>query len=346
MTMCAILKPKAAPGLRMDEVPIPQIGERDVLIRVLKTSICGTDAHIYKWDAWAQQTLSPPLIIGHEFMGRVAKIGSRVKEIQVGMRVSGEGHITCGHCPQCHEGLRHLCPNTQGIGVQRSGCFAEYIALPEENVFILPDSISDDDAAIFDPFGNAVHTALSCELVAQDVLITGAGPIGCMAAAVARKAGARHVVITDLSLYRLELARHMGATEQVDVSKESVANVAKRLGIDHGFDVGLEMSGHPTGLQTLIDQMHSGGKIALLGILPPECCIDWNLIIFKMLHIQGISGRQVFRTWHQMIHLLESGLDLSPIITHHLPAKQFEEGFAAMMSGQSGKIILDWSSAC
>ncbi len=342
--MKAIVKKTAAPGLSLEDVPIPTVGERDVLIQVIKSSICGTDAHIYKWDSWAQHTLKPPIVVGHEFVGKVVEIGSAVKEIHVGQRVCGEGHITCGHCQQCQEGLRHLCSDTKGIGVQRPGCFAEYISMPEENVFVLPDTISDDYAAIFDPFGNAVHAALSFELVAEDVLITGAGPIGCMAAAVARKAGARHVLITDLSDYRLDLALKMGATAVVNIAKESVSEVVKRLEIDHEFGIGLEMSGHPNGLKTLVEQLHNGGKIALLGLLTDNCLIDWNQVIFKMLHLQGISGRQVFRTWHQMIHLIEAGLNLKPIITHHLPADEFEKGFEAMMSGQSGKVILDWTS--
>lgn len=339
--MKAILKPNRAEGLVMAEVPKPTIGLNDVLVKIKKTSICGTDIHIYKWDAWAQKTIPAPMVIGHEFMGVIDEVGANVKGVKVGDRVAGEGHIVCGVCPNCKKGLKHICANTKGVGVHRQGCFAEYLSIPAENVFILPDSIPDDVAAIFDPYGNATHTALSFDLAGEDVLITGAGPIGMMAAGIARKAGARHVVITDLNEYRLDLAKKMGATP-VNIAKESLKEKMKSLGIDWGFTVGLEMSGHPAGLNQMLESMQHGGKVALLGILPPGTAIDWDLVIFKMLFLKGIYGREIFGTWYKMVHLLEAGLDLSPIITHHFKAEDFQKGFDAMLSGQSGKVILDW----
>lgn len=282
------------------------------------------------------------MVVGHEFMGVIVEIGRNVKDFKVGQRVSGEGHITCGICPNCKKGLKHVCSNTLGVGVHRPGSFAEYISLPAENVFALPDSIPDDLAAIFDPFGNATHTALSFDLVGEDVLITGAGPIGIMAAAIARHAGARHVVITDMNDYRLEIASHMGATKTVNIAKESLKEETERMGINYGYTVGLEMSGAPAGLNTMLEAMQHGGKVALLGILPPNTTIDWDLVIFKMLQLKGIYGREIFSTWYKMTHMLESGLNLSPIITHHFPIDRFKEGFDVMISGQSGKVILDW----
>jgi threonine 3-dehydrogenase len=340
--MKALVKKQKTPGLWIDDVPVPKIAEDEVLIKVRKTSICGTDVHIYKWDPWAQKTIPVPMVVGHEFVGEIAEIGSAVKGLKVGDRVSGEGHITCGTCRNCRKGDKHLCPNTLGVGVNRHGCFAEYFNLPAENAFLLPADIKDDLAAIFDPFGNATHTALSFDLVGEDVLITGAGPIGIMAAAIARFAGARNVVITDMNDYRLELARKMGATTTVNVGKESLKEVMKRLGIEHGFSVGLEMSGAPPALASLLECMENGGKIALLGIFPGPVSIDWDLVLFKMLAIKGIYGREIFSTWYKMTHMLQRGLDIAPIITHHFPVDQFEKGFEAMLAGNAGKVILNW----
>lgn len=340
--MKALVKRERQEGLWLEDVPMPHVGDEDVLIKVKKSSICGTDVHIWKWDAWAQKTIPVPMVVGHEFMGVIVEIGRNVKDFKVGQRVSGEGHITCGICPNCKKGLKHVCSNTLGVGVHRPGSFAEYISLPAENVFALPDSIPDDLAAIFDPFGNATHTALSFDLVGEDVLITGAGPIGIMAAAIARHAGARHVVITDMNDYRLEIASHMGATKTVNIAKESLKEETERMGINYGYTVGLEMSGAPAGLNTMLEAMQHGGKVALLGILPPNTTIDWDLVIFKMLQLKGIYGREIFSTWYKMTHMLESGLNLSPIITHHFPIDRFKEGFDVMISGQSGKVILDW----
>lgn len=341
--MKALVKKEHREGLWMDEVPIPEIGERDVLIKVKKSSICGTDVHIYKWDEWAQKRIAVPMVIGHEYMGEIAKVGSHVKDLKIGQRVSSEGHIVCGTCINCMQGRKHLCPNTLGTGVDRPGSFAEYLATPAENIFILPDSVPDDLAAIFDPFGNAVHTALSFNLTGEDVLITGAGPIGIMAAAIANHAGAHHVIITDINEYRLTLARKMGATTAINVAQHSLKDELKKLGINNGFTVGLEMSGDPRGLRSLLENMQPGGNVALLGILPPHTSIDWDLIIFHMLNIKGIYGREIFSTWFKMSHLLESGLNLSPIITHHFSIDDFQKGFDAMLSGNSGKVILSWS---
>jgi threonine 3-dehydrogenase len=340
--MKALVKRERQEGLWLEDVPMPHVGDEDVLIKVKKSSICGTDVHIWKWDAWAQKTIPVPMVVGHEFMGVIVEMGRNVKGLKVGQRVSGEGHITCGICPNCKKGLKHVCSNTLGVGVHRHGSFAEYISLPAENVFALPDSIPDDLAAIFDPFGNATHTALSFDLVGEDVLITGAGPIGIMAAAIARHAGARNVVITDMNDYRLEIASHMGATKTVNIAKESLKEETERMGIQYGYTVGLEMSGAPAGLNTMLEAMQHGGKVALLGILPPNTTIDWDLVIFKMLQLKGIYGREIFSTWYKMTHMLESGLNLSPIITHHFPIDRYQEGFEVMISGQSGKVILDW----
>jgi threonine 3-dehydrogenase len=340
--MKALVKRHPSAGLWMEDVPVPKFGDDEVLIKTVKTSICGTDLHIYKWDSWAQKTIPVPMVIGHEFMGEIAKIGKNVKGLKVGDRVSGEGHITCGICPGCLTGRKHLCKNTQGIGVQRHGCFAEYFNLPAENVFPLPPEISDDLASIFDPFGNAMHTALSADLTGEDVLITGAGPIGCMAAAIAKKAGARHVVITDINDYRLDLALKLGATNAINVGKIFIEDAMKTLGLDNGFTVGMEMSGSPKGFSTLLETAQHGAKIALLGILPPHCDINWDLVIFKMLTIKGIYGREIFGTWFKMIHMLQSGLNIAPVITHRFPATAFEEGFQTLLAGNSGKVILDW----
>lgn len=340
--MKALVKKHATKGLWLEEVPMPEVGSNDVLIKIRKSAICGTDVHIYKWDEWAQKTIKTPLVVGHEFMGEVVEIGSHVKNIKVGDRVSAEGHITCGYCPNCKKGKKHLCMNEIGVGVHRSGTFAEYVSLPEENIFQLPNFIADDIAAIFDPFGNAVHTALSFPLTTEDVLITGAGPIGIMTAAIARKAGARNVVVTDVNDYRLEIAQKLGATAVVNVAETSLEKAMKKLKIEHGFTVGLEMSGSPRGFNDMLENMRHGGNIALLGILPPNCIIDWDHVIFKMLNIKGIFGREIFSTWYQMTALIESGLDLSTLITHHYHYNEFEKGFEAMLSGQSGKVILDW----
>lgn len=340
--MKALVKKFSKPGLWMEDVPVPAMADNEVLIKTRKTSICGTDVHIYKWDAWAQKTIPVPMVVGHEFMGEIVSMGRNVQGLKIGDRVCGEGHITCGLCPNCRMGKKHLCMKTIGVGVNRHGCFAEYFNLPAENVFVLPDSIPDDVAAIFDPYGNATHTALSFELIGEDVLITGAGPIGIMAAAIARKAGARNVVITDMNEYRLNLAREMGATCAVNVSKTTIQEATKAIGLDHGFTVGLEMSGHPQGLSTLLEMTRHGGHIALLGILPHGCGIDWDLVIFKMLTLKGIYGREIFSTWYKMTHMLESGLNLAPVITHRFAIDDFQKGFDIMLSGQSGKVILNW----
>lgn len=344
-TMRALVKAQAGPGLVMRTVPTPSMGPNDLLIHINKTAICGTDVHIYEWDAWASRTLPVPLVVGHEFMGEVVAVGSEVQGFAVGDRVSGEGHITCGHCRNCRAGRRHLCRNTVGVGVQRDGCFAEYLALPAFNAFKLPDDIPDEVAAFFDPLGNAVHTALSFDLVGEDVLITGAGPIGCMAAAICRHVGARHVVVTDVNPYRLALAEQMGATRAVDVrSVKDLWTVMRPLGMTEGFDVGLEMSGQPSAFREMLRTMNHGGRIAMLGIPSQEIAIDWNQVVFKGLHIKGIYGREMFETWYKMRSLLQSGLKVRPVLTHQLPAAQFEEAFEVMRSAASGKVVLDWRS--
>jgi len=339
--MKALVKMKAEAGLWLEEVPMPTIGPTDVLIKIRKSAICGTDVHIYKWDTWAQKNVPVPLVIGHEFMGEVVELGKNVVGIACGDRVSAEGHITCNSCPNCKIGKKHLCMNTVGLGYHRNGTFAEYVSLPAENIFKLPNFIADDIAAVFDPFGNAVHTALSFPLVTEDVLITGAGPIGIMAAAIARKAGARNVVVTDVNQYRLDLAQKMGATAVVNVSNTDLKKVMRHLNIEHGFTIGLEMSGNAQAFRDMLSSMRHGGNIALLGILPPDCVIDWDLVIFKMLNIKGIYGREIFSTWYQMTNLIESGLDISPMITHHYRYDDFEKGFEAMFSRKSGKAMLD-----
>ena len=341
--MTALTKQFPREGVWMQTVARPVPGPNDLLIRVRKSSICGTDVHIYNWDDWAARTIPAGMVIGHEYVGVVQELGSEVRGFAVGDRVSGEGHVTCGHCRNCRAGRRHLCRNTQGVGVNRPGSFAEYLVLPAFNAFRIPDNISDDVAAIFDPFGNAVHTALSFDLVGEDVLITGAGPIGAMACAVARHAGARNVVVTDVNDYRLDLALKMGATRAVNVAREDLWAVAQaELGMTEGFDVGMEMSGSGAALNQMLRAMNHGGKVALLGIPAAGVSIDWNDVIFKGLHIKGVYGREMFETWYKMAALVQSGLDLSPIITHHFPVAEFQQGFDAMRSGQSGKVILDW----
>jgi threonine 3-dehydrogenase len=344
MRMKALAKTARAPELAMIDLPVPEVGHNDVLIRIGKTGICGTDIHIWKWDDWAQQTIPVPMQVGHEYIGIVAEVGQEVRGFKVGDRVSGEGHITCGHCRNCRAGRRHLCRNTLGVGVNRPGAFAEYLSLPATNAFRIPDDISDDLAAIFDPFGNAVHTALSFDLVGEDVLITGAGPIGIMAVAIARHVGARHVVITDVNDYRLDLARQMGATRAVNASQTKLRDVMEDLGMTEGFDVGLEMSGVPAAFSDMLAAMNHGGKVALLGILPGNTAIDWNHVIFKGLEIKGIYGRQMYETWYKMVAMLQSGLDIAPVITHRFAARDFRQGFEAMLSGRSAKVVLDWSS--
>ncbi len=340
--MKALVKKKSEPGIWLDEVERPQLGHNDVLIKISKTAICGTDIHIYNWDAWARQTIPVPMHVGHEFVGEIVETGSEVDGYHAGDRVSGEGHITCGYCRNCRAGRRHLCRNSKGVGVDRPGCFAEFLCIPAQNVFKLPDSIGDDIASILDPLGNATHTALSFDLVGEDVLITGAGPIGIMAVAIARHAGARHVVITDVNDYRLDLARKMGASVAHNVANGSLDEVMDALGMTEGFDVGLEMSGNPMALRDLLRTMHHGGKVALLGLPPEETAVDWQQIIFKGLEIKGIYGREMFETWYKMTSMLQSGLDISPVITHHFPLSEFQQGFDIMRSGQSGKVILDW----
>lgn len=343
--MKALVKRKAEPGLWMEEVPEPQVGINDVLIRVFKTGICGTDVHIYNWDSWARKTIPVPMVVGHEFVGEIVEVGSNVQVFEPGQIVSGEGHVVCGVCRNCMAGRRHLCADTQGIGVNRAGAFAEYISIPMTNVWHHADGIDLDVASIFDPFGNAVHTALTFPILGEDVLITGAGPIGCMAAAVAKHAGARYVVVSDVNPWRLELAKKMGATRVVDVREERISDVQKELGMQEGFDVGLEMSGNPAGFRDMLDNMCHGGKVAMLGIPSEPMPIDWNHVIFNMLTIQGIYGRRMYETWYSMTVLLQGGLDIAPIITHRMPYTEFEEGFQTMLSGQSGKIVLDWASA-
>ncbi|EFB40917.1 MULTISPECIES: L-threonine 3-dehydrogenase [Parachlamydia] len=340
--MKALVKKEPKEGIWLEKVPIPKIEPNEVLIKVRKTAICGTDVHIYKWDTWSQNRVPVPLVIGHEFVGDIVEVGSRVKDFKVGQRVSAEGHLTCGHCRACKKGQKHLCFHTVGLGYDCQGCFAEFVKIPEENVFVVPASVSDDIAAIFDPYGNAVHTALSFDLVGEDVLITGAGPIGIMGAAIARKAGARQVVVTDINPFRLELAQKMGATVAVNIGKESLTDVMKREGIIDGFTVGMEMSGNTAAFNSLVDSMQHGGKIALLGILPPETHINWNNVIFKMLTLKGIYGREIFSTWFKMTALIESGLDLNPIITHQFSYEDYQAGFDAMISTHSGKVILNW----
>ena len=341
--MKALAKTKAEPGLELVDVPEPKVGINDVLIRVNRTGICGTDLHIYKWDAWAQQTIPVPMVVGHEFVGEIVQVGSNVNDFRVGDIVSGEGHVVCGRCRNCMAGRRHLCADTKGVGVNRPGAFAEYLSLPMTNVWQHAPGIDLDVASIFDPFGNAVHTALSFPVLGEDVLITGAGPIGIMAVAIAKHAGARHVVVTDVNDYRLGLAKKMGATVALNVQTGKLRDVQKQLGLKEGFDVGLEMSGNPAAFRDMIENMCHGGKIAMLGIPAEPMAIDWNKVVFNMLTIKGIYGREMYETWYQMTVMLESGLNIAPVITHRLPYTEFETGFAAMKTGQAGKVILNWT---
>jgi threonine 3-dehydrogenase len=342
-TMKALVKRKAEVGLWLEEVPVPTVGINDVLIKILRTGICGTDVHIYKWDAWAQKTIPVPMVVGHEFVGQIVEVGENVKDFHAGDIVSGEGHVVCGRCRNCLAGRRHLCKDTQGVGVNRAGAFAEYLSLPMTNVWYHDPAIPRDVQAIFDPFGNAVHTALQFDVLGEDVLITGAGPIGIMAAAVVRHAGARYVVITDLNPYRLELAKKMGVTLAVDVRSTTIRDVQKQLGMREGFDVGLEMSGNANAFRDMLANMAHGGKIAMLGIPPGgEMAIDWNTVIFNMLTIRGIYGREMYETWYKMTVMLQSGLDINPVITHRFHYTEFQKGFDAMLSGNSGKVVLTW----
>jgi len=340
--MRALVKAKPERGIWLEDIDKPAIGHNDVLIRVKRTAICGTDIHIYQWDDWASKTIPVPLAVGHEFSGEVVECGVEVKGFSVGDRVSAEGHITCGVCRNCRAGRRHLCMNTVGVGVNRAGAFADYISVPAFNVFKLPEAISDEMASILDPLGNATHTALSFDLVGEDVLITGAGPIGIMAVAIAKYAGARYIVITDVNDYRLELARKMGASVALNVTNGSLDQTMSDLGMEEGFDVGMEMSGVESAFRDMLRTMHHGGKIALLGIPPQEMAIDWNQVIFKGLEIKGIYGREMFETWYKMSSMLQSGLNVAPIITHRFPLEDYEQAFQLMESGQSGKIILNW----
>ncbi len=342
-TMKALVKAKPEPGVWMEQVPLPEIGPTDVLIKIRKTAICGTDVHIYRWDDWSQKTIPVPMTIGHEYVGEIVEVGEEVEDFEPGDRVSGEGHIVCGHCRNCRAGREHLCRKTVGVGVNRPGAFAEYLAIPAHNAYKLPADLPDDIAAILDPFGNAAHTALSFDLVGEDVLITGAGPIGIMAGAIAKKIGARHIVITDINPYRLELARKLGIHHAVNAAESDLASVMDELGMLEGFDVGLEMSGSPRALGDMLKVMMHGGKVALLGIPPAEASLDLTQVVFKGLTLKGIYGREMFETWYKMIALIQEGLDLSPILTHHFPVDRYREGFEVMASGQSGKVVLDWT---
>ncbi len=340
--MKVLMKSKPTRGIWMESQPIPDFGPNDVRINIKRTAICGTDLHIYTWDEWSQRTIPVPMVTGHEFVGVVEAIGSQVQGLQVGDRVSGEGHITCGYCRNCRAGRRHLCKHTLGVGVNRQGCFAEYLVIPAVNVFKVPASIPDDIAAIFDPFGNATHTALSFDLVGEDVLITGAGPIGIMAVAIAKHVGARNIVVTDINDYRLDLAAKMGATRILNPQRGSLEEVMREVGMVEGFDVGLEMSGNASAFRSMLNSMNNGGRIGLLGIFPKGVEIDWSLVTFKGLLIKGIYGREMFETWYKMTSMLQSGLDISKVITHHFHVDDFERGFEVMEKGNSGKVILEW----
>ena len=341
--MKSLVKAKRETGIWMQDVPMPDYGVNDVLIKIGKTAICGTDIHIYSWDDWAQATIPVPMTVGHEFYGEIVEVGSEVQGLKPGQRVSGEGHLTCGMCRNCRAGRRHLCRNTEGVGVNRPGCFAQYLSIPATNVMVLPDNITADQAAILDPLGNATHCALAFDVVGEDVLVTGAGPIGIMAVAILRHIGARHVVITDVNDYRLDLARQMGASLALNVKDQSLQDAMDTLGMTEGFDVGLEMSGNPLALNDMVKSMSHGGKIAILGIPPQKTAIDWNQVIFKGLLLKGIYGREMFETWYKMIAMLQSGLDVSKVITHHFSVADYQQAFEIMSSGQSGKVILDWS---
>ena len=340
--MKALVKKLPERGIWLENVPEPNVGTNDVCVRITHTAICGTDLHIYDWNEWAQRTLDLPLVTGHEFCGIVEEIGPGVTHYKPGDRVSGEGHITCGYCRNCRAGKRHLCQKTIGIGIQRAGCFAEYLVLPETNVWPIHKDIPSEIAAFFDPFGNAAHTALSYEMVGEDVLITGAGPIGIMAVAICSFVGARNIVITDMNDFRLELARKMGATKTINVKNERIGNVYSELNMTSGFDVGLEMSGSPDAFRDMLENMYHGGRIALLGLLPKSTQINWDDIIFKGLHVKGIYGREMFETWYKMTQMLRSGLDISGVLTHRFPIDDYKNGFEIMESGNCGKVVLEW----
>lgn len=343
--MKALSKLKSEKGLWLiEDADVPEIGDNDVLVKIKKSAICGTDLHIHNWDAWASNTVPVPMIVGHEYVGEIAQTGKNITHLNIGDRVSGEGHITCGHCRNCRAGRRHLCRHTKGVGVNRQGSFAEYLSLPAVNVVRIPDSIPDDIAAIMDPLGNAVHTALSFDLTGEDVLITGAGPIGIMAVSICKHVGARHVVITDINPYRLDLAKKAGASKAVNVTSEDLQSVMKDLHMTEGFDIGLEMSGHETAIHDMLSVMNTGGRVSLLGIPSKKVAVDWNDVVFKGLTIKGIYGREMFDTWYKMIAMLESGLDVSGVITHHFPIDDFQKGFDAMNEGSCGKVILDWDA--
>jgi len=342
--MKALIKQKSEPGLWLEEVPMPQLGINDVLIKIKKTSICGTDIHIYDWDEWARKTIPVPMVIGHEFVGTIADFGANVHDVKIGDLVSGEGHVVCGRCRNCRAGRRHLCMSTNGVGVNRDGAFAEYLSLPVTNVWHCDATIPTDILSCFDPLGNAVHSSLSFDLLGEDVLITGAGPIGIMSTAIVKHAGARHVVITDVNPHRLELAKKMSGCHTVDVTRERIQDVQEKLGMKEGFDVGLEMSGHPSALNSLVDRMCHRGKIALLGILPPSTAIDWHKVVFNGITLKGIYGREMYETWYKTTGMIQSGLDISPVITHRYRYSDFENGFEAMRSGQSGKVVLNWEA--
>ncbi len=341
--MKALVKSRPERGLWLENVPEPTISDHDVLIKVRKMAICGTDVSIYKWDDWSQKNVITPTVIGHEFVGEIAKMGAAVQGFYIGDRVAGEGHITCDHCRNCSEGKKHLCVNTRGVGYHRDGSFAEYLALPAQNLFRVPDSISDDLAAIFDPLGNAVHTALAFNMIGEDVLITGAGPIGIMSTAIARFVGARHIVVTDMNEERLALAKEMGASATVDLKKSSIPTAMRELGIKCGFDVAMEMSGNAQAMKDIIDNVYHGAGIAVLGLLPAEGCIDWHQVIFKMLTVKGIYGREIFATWYKMASMLESGLDISKVITHRFPFEEYDQAFKTILAGESCKVLLEWS---
>lgn len=341
-TMKALVKASPEVGLWMQDVPLPKIGINEVLIQVDRTGVCGTDLHIYKWDDWAQKTIPVQMVVGHEFVGEVVEVGSNVNDYKPGMIVSGEGHVVCGRCRNCLAGRRHLCAHTSGIGVNRPGAFAEYISIPNANIWEHPTDIDRDVASIFDPFGNATHTALQWQLLGEDVLITGAGPIGVMAVAICKHAGARHVVITDVNDYRLNLAKQMGATLAINVKRDSIADAQRKLDMHEGFDIGLEMSGNGSAFNDMITNMAHGGKISMLGIPDPGMAIDWNTVVFNMLTIKGIYGREMYETWYKMAVMVQSGLDLSPVITHRFDAQQFQQGFDAMLTGDCGKVVLKW----
>jgi len=342
--MKALVKKYAKPGIWMDEVDVPQVGQDDVLVKIKKTAICGTDIHIYEWNEWAQNTIPVPMTVGHEYVGEIVELGSNVKDAKAGDIVSGEGHIICGFCRNCQAGRRHLCKNSKGVGVNRPGCFAEYLSVPVSNIWRTDPAIPQELYAIFDPYGNAAHTALSFDLVGEDVLVTGAGPIGIMAAAIAQKVGARYVALTDLNPYRLELAKKMGIKHVFNAKETNVGEIQKQLGMKEGFDVGMEMSGSKIAFADMVDNMACGGKIALLGLQPKGAIIDWDKVIFHGLRIKGIYGREIFETWYKMAALIKAGLDISPIITHRFKVDNFQEGFEIMASGNSGKIILDWEA--